>query len=199
MKRKRKVEGKGRGKERKRKRKKEERKGGRKIGSEALAKISNKLAGDVACLGGSMVEHQPRLLGSRVRFPVGAFAIFSVSAKASLPISLPPPFPFLFLSLPLPFLSSSFPFDLSFCAFKISLFALIPLITSDEERSLKKKSRPNERSILPPILLQLTKVEKYFEIKQPQIVVDLYLPWKSFTWSYLATQYHFFLPVVNGN
>ena len=60
-----------------------------------------------------MVEHQPRLLGSWVRFPAGAFAIFSVSAKASLPISLPP-FPFLFLSLPLPLLSSSFPFDLSF-------------------------------------------------------------------------------------
>ena len=35
-----------------------------------------------------MVEHQPRLLGSRVRFPAGAFAIFSVSAKASRPISL---------------------------------------------------------------------------------------------------------------
>ena len=46
------------------------------------------LAGDVACLSGSMVEDQPRLLGSRVRFPAGAFAIFSVSAKASLPISL---------------------------------------------------------------------------------------------------------------
>ena len=76
-------------------------------------KISNKLAGDVACLGGVMVEHQPRLLGSRVRFPAGAFAIFSVSAKASLPISLSP-FPFLFLSLPLPFPSSSSPFDLSF-------------------------------------------------------------------------------------
>ena len=66
-------------------------------------KISNKLAGDVACLGDSMVEHQPRLLGSRVWFPAGAFAIFSVSAKASLPISLSP-FPFLFLSLPLPLL-----------------------------------------------------------------------------------------------
>ena len=76
-------------------------------------KISNKLAGDVACLGGSMVEHQPRLLGSRVRFPAGAFAIFSVSAKASLPISLSP-FPFLFLSFPLPFPSSSSPFDFSF-------------------------------------------------------------------------------------
>ena len=72
-------------------------------------KISNKLAGDVACLGGSMVEHQPHLLGSQVRFPAGAFAIFSVSAKASLPISLSS-FPFLFLSLPLPFLSSSSPF-----------------------------------------------------------------------------------------
>ena len=52
-----------------------------------------------------MVEHQPRLLGSRVRFPAGAFAIFSVSAKASIPISLSPfsfpssSFPFLFLSL----------------------------------------------------------------------------------------------------
>ena len=76
-------------------------------------KILNKLAGDVACLSGLMVEHQPRLLGSRVRFPAGAFAIFSVSAKASLPISLSP-FPFLFLSLPLPFPSSSSPFDLSF-------------------------------------------------------------------------------------
>ena len=37
----------------------------------------------------SMVEHKPCLLGSRVRFPAGALAIFSVSAKASsLPISL---------------------------------------------------------------------------------------------------------------
>ena len=49
LKRKRKVEGKGRGKERKRKRKKEERKGGREIGSEALAeteKIANAPAGN---------------------------------------------------------------------------------------------------------------------------------------------------------
>ena len=82
-----------------------------------MDKISNKLAGDVACLGGSMVEHQPRLLGSRVRFPAGAFAIFSVSAKASLPIYLSP-FPFLFLSLPLPFPSSSSPFDLFVYALK---------------------------------------------------------------------------------
>ena len=73
-------------------------------------KISNKLAGDIACLGVSMVEHQPRtrLLGLRVRFPAGVFEIFSVSAKASLPIS----FPFL---LPLsPFPSSSFPFPSPF-------------------------------------------------------------------------------------
>ena len=80
-------------------------------------KISNKLAGDIACLGGSMVEHQPRLLGFRVRFPAGAFASFSVSAKASLPFPFPFSFPFL-LSPPLPLPSSSFPFpspfDLSF-------------------------------------------------------------------------------------
>ena len=56
-----------------------------------------------------MVEHQPRLLGSRVRFPAGAFAIFSVSAKASLPISLPPFPSSFFLSLPLPFLPLPFP------------------------------------------------------------------------------------------
>ena len=52
-----------------------------------------------------MVEHQPRLLGSRVRFPAGAFAIFSVSAKASLPISLSlSPFSFSFPSSSFPFL-----------------------------------------------------------------------------------------------
>ena len=90
-------------------------------------KISNKLAGDIACLGGSMVEHQPRLLGFRVRFPAGAFAIFSVSAKASLPFSLSlSAFP------PLPFPSSSFPFpspfDLSF-ALKKRIFAFIPFHT----------------------------------------------------------------------
>ena len=65
-----------------------------------------------------MVEQQPHLLGSWVRFPAGAFVIFfSVSAKASLPISLSP------------FLSSSFPFpspvDLSL-ALKNALFAFIP-------------------------------------------------------------------------
>ena len=60
-------------------------------------------------------------------FAFGAFAIFSVSAEASLPISLPPFlssfFLFLFLSFPLPFPST--------CRlrFKFSFFALIPLIT----------------------------------------------------------------------
>ena len=48
--------------------------------------------GDVACVGGSMVEYQPRLLGSWVpgpRFESGwGVCDFSVSAKASLPISL---------------------------------------------------------------------------------------------------------------
>ena len=78
-----------------------------------------------------MVEHQPRLLGSRVRFPAGAFAIFSVPK-----LHFQFPFP---LSLTLSFLSSSFPFlvlSLSLplpstfrLRFKISLFAFIPLIT----------------------------------------------------------------------
>ena len=75
-----------------------------------------------------MVEHQPRLLGSRVRFPAGAFAIFSVSAKASLPISLSL-FPFLFLSFFL-ILFLSFPLPLPSTLrlrIKISLFAFIPL------------------------------------------------------------------------
>ena len=63
--------------------------------------------------GGSMVEHQPRLLGFRVRFPAGAFAIFSVSAKASLPISLSlSPFPFSFPSSSFPFLFLSLSFSL---------------------------------------------------------------------------------------
>ena len=59
-------------------------------------KISNKLAGDVACLGGSMVEHQPRLLGVPCSIPGwGVCDFFSVSAKASLPILLSlSPFPF---------------------------------------------------------------------------------------------------------
>ena len=71
-------------------------------------KISNKLAGDIACLGGSMAEHQPRLLGSRVRFPAGVFAIFPFLPKLHFqfpfPFLLPSSsFPFLILSLPLPF------------------------------------------------------------------------------------------------
>ena len=64
-----------------------------------MDKISNKLAGDVACLGGSMVEHQPHLLGSRVRFPAGAFAIFFPFLPK---LHFQFPFPSL-LSLPLPF------------------------------------------------------------------------------------------------
>ena len=51
-----------------------------------------------------MVEHQPRLLGSRVRFPAGAFAIFFLFCQ-----SFTSNFPFP-LSLPLSFPSSSFPF-----------------------------------------------------------------------------------------
>ena len=87
-------------------------------------KISNKLAGDVACLGGSMVEHQPRLLGSRVRFPAGAFAIFfrfcqSFTSNFPFPFS----FPFLFLSLPLPF---PFPLPPTFRCAKKRVFAFIP-------------------------------------------------------------------------
>ena len=71
-------------------------------------KISNKLAGDIACLGGSMVEHQRRLLGSRVRFPAGAFAIFPFLPKLHFQF----PFPFLlslspFPPLPFPFLLPS--------------------------------------------------------------------------------------------
>ena len=61
-------------------------------------------------VGGSMVEHQPGLLVSLVRFPAGTFAIFfpfcqRFTSKLLFPFS----FPFLF-SFPLPFLSSSFPF-----------------------------------------------------------------------------------------
>ena len=41
----------------------------------------DKLAGDVACLGGSMVEHRPRLLGFRVRFPAGALVFFPFLPK----------------------------------------------------------------------------------------------------------------------
>ena len=77
-----------------------------------------------------MVEHQPRLLGSWVRFPAGAFAIFSVSAKASLPISLSL-FPFLFLSHPRPFLASSSPFDLAF-AHRNNLFSFQSYVRFEE-------------------------------------------------------------------
>ena len=82
-------------------------------------KISNKQAGDVTCLGGSVVEHQPRLLGSRVWFPAGAFAISSVSPKALHPI---PFFLSLSLSPPLPFsLPSTFRFRLKTYSSHLSL------------------------------------------------------------------------------
>ena len=65
-----------------------------------------------------MVEHhdQPCLLGFRVRFPAGAFAILSVSAEASVTSNIPFSFP-----------SSSFPspFDL-LRALNNAVFALIP-------------------------------------------------------------------------
>ena len=74
--------------------------------------LSNKLAGDVACLGGPMVEHQPRFIGSWVRFPIwGVCDFFSVSAKASLPISLSPFNSPLDLSLVLKPHSSHLPYE----------------------------------------------------------------------------------------
>ena len=74
-----------------------------------------------------MVEHQPRLLGSRVRLPAGVFAIFSVSAKASLPISLSlSPFPFSFPSSSFPFLFLSLSLSLRpFVCAKKRIFAFI--------------------------------------------------------------------------
>ena len=71
-------------------------------------KISNKLAYDVACHSGSMVEHQTRLLGSRIRFPAGAYAIFSrfcQSFPSNFPFPLSFPDPFLY-PFPLPLLST---------------------------------------------------------------------------------------------
>ena len=90
-------------------------------------KVSNKLSGDVVCLGGSIVEHQPRLLGCN---------FFRFCQKLHFQF----PFPFL-LSLSL-FPSSSFPFpspsDLSF-ALKKAFFAFIPLnILKKSTRSKKK-------------------------------------------------------------
>ena len=64
-------------------------------------KISNKLAGDVACPSGSMVEHQLNLLGSRVRFPAGAFAIFPFLPKLHFQFPFSFLLSFLFLSLSL--------------------------------------------------------------------------------------------------
>ena len=71
-------------------------------------KISNKLVGDVACLGWSMEDHQLSLLGSRVRFPGLGVCVFFHFCLTSLPISLSlSSFPF--SSFPFPY-----PFDLSF-------------------------------------------------------------------------------------
>ena len=67
--------------------------------------ISNKLAGCVDCLGGSMVEHQPRLLGSR-SFPdwvICDFFRFYQSFTSNFPFPFPFSFPFLVLSFPRPF------------------------------------------------------------------------------------------------
>ena len=78
-------------------------------------KISNQLAGDVACLGGSTGEYQLRFLGSRVRVPARAFAIFSQKLQ----------FQFLFLfSLPLPFL---FPLPSTFCLRLKRTFCIYPI------------------------------------------------------------------------
>ena len=67
-------------------------------------KISNKLAGDVACLGGSNDRASAAFAGVPGLIPGWGVYDFSVSAKASLPIpflwSLPLPFPF---PLPLTF------------------------------------------------------------------------------------------------
>ena len=85
-----------------------------------------------------MVEHQPRLLGSRVRFPAGVFAIFSVSAKS---FTSNFPFPFSFLLSPFP--SSSFPFpspsDLSF-ALKKRVLRFYP---NKEKKGHEKRRKPN--------------------------------------------------------
>ena len=75
--------------ERERKRKGKEKGKGEREGR--ADKISNKLAGDVACLGGSMVEHQPRLLGSRVRLGRCDFFRFCQSFTSSFPFSFPFP------------------------------------------------------------------------------------------------------------
>ena len=53
-------------------------------------KLSNKQAGDQACPGSSVVEHQPRLPRVPGSVPDWGVCDFSVSAKASPPISISP-------------------------------------------------------------------------------------------------------------
>ena len=81
-------------------------------------KISNKLAGDVACLGGSMVEHQPRLLGPGFDSRLRRLQFFPFLPKLHFQFPFPP-FPssfflFLFLSFHLP-LPSAFRLHLLNC------------------------------------------------------------------------------------
>ena len=99
--------------------KEEEGKGERENGGEALAE-TEKVAGEVSCLGGSMVQHQLRLLavlGSIPGWCVCDFFPFLPKLHFHFPFS----FPFLFLSLSL----SLRPFV---CA-KNAFFAFIPIIT----------------------------------------------------------------------
>ena len=71
-------------------------------------KLSNNLAGDVACLGGLMVDLQPRLLGPGFDFLLRRLRFFPFLQKLHFQ------FPF-FRSLPLPF-PSYFRLHLSFHA-----------------------------------------------------------------------------------
>ena len=103
-----------------------------------------------------MVEHQPRLLGSRVRFPAGAFAVFFRFCQ-----SFTSNFPFT-LSLPLSFPSSSFPFlFLSLrpfvCALKIALSRWADghhvLYNGNKSSELPIGARPRTAVKQPPLRL----------------------------------------------
>ena len=110
--RKRKVEGRRKGKGRGRERKRRERRKGKGnwkwslgVWAAETSDITSQFVWNfIRSASTSQHRHHP-MPTAGVRFPAGAFAIFSVSAKASLPISLSlSPFP------PLPLPSSSFPF-----------------------------------------------------------------------------------------